>query len=341
MPNSPSNINPNFKRKPSPVYTMVMCLQGIEKGDTKILSYVISKAESHLLEDQKFVSEIIIKLKPKKNTKKIAISGAPGVGKSSFINSFGSYLLSKGQKLAILPVDPSSQLSQGSILGDKTRMEDLVNLDDAYIKPMASSLALGGLAPSSSVAAMICERSIFDFIIMETVGVGQSEYEARHMVDLFVLLLQPGGGDDLQGIKRGIMEMADLMIVTKVDGLLEKNGLQSYKAYQNAMKMFLPNKYGWSSQIFKHSSMTGMGEDDIYNGIKEYFDFMNEEARLGSLRSMQDERLFEKEYKSILLNHIMSNDDVSKTIESLRQQLNKQEIIPLQALETLRQKLND
>jgi len=315
---APSNINPNYRRKPIPEYSKKECLDGVSSGNTKLLSYVISKAESHKLQDQKFVRDIIIELPPNKNVRKLAISGSPGVGKSTFINSFGSHLIANNNKVAVLPVDPSSHISQGSILGDKTRMEDLVNLDGAYIKPMASALALGGLAPSTAVSSMICERSNFDFIIMETVGVGQSEYEARHMVDMFLLLLQPGGGDDLQGIKRGIMEMADMMIITKADGSLLTNADFSYKAYKNALKLMLPNTFNWSPSVFKYSSIDGKGKDEVLNGIEDYYKFMSEDEALIKLRHNQSQHHFNKEYRNLILNQVLGNNNIlSEKFEKL------------------------
>lgn len=341
MAKSPLNINPNYKRKPSPIYSKAECLDGIQTGNTKLLSYVISKAESQKEDDQQFVRDIIIELPPKNNVRKLAISGSPGVGKSTFINSFGSFLIKNKKKVAVLPVDPSSHISQGSILGDKTRMEDLVNFEGAYIKPMASALALGGLAPATSVASMICQRANFDYIIMETVGVGQSEYEARHMVDMFILLLQPGGGDDLQGIKRGIMEMADMMVITKADGSLLDNAEFSFKAYRNAMKLMLPNTYNWSPEVFKYSSMTGEGRNEVLSGIDAYFKFMNAEEFLENMRHKQSQYHFNKEYKNLMLNKLLRKDNIKELIDKLQTQLNSKEIIPLQALNILSNKLEE
>lgn len=341
MSKTPPNINSSFKKKSRPVFSKDICIKGIQKGDIKILSYVISKAESNLVEDQDFVRDIITAIPVKNNIRKIAISGSPGVGKSTFINSFGSFLVKHKKRIAVLPVDPSSHISHGSILGDKTRMEDLMSLDDAYIKPMASALALGGLAPSTNVAVMICERSNFDYIILETVGVGQSEYEARHMVDLFLLLLQPGGGDDLQGIKRGIMEMADLMIITKADGSLMDNANLSLKSYRNALKLNLPNNYNWSPEIIKYSSMTHKGQKETLALIDKYFLYMSKENRLNDLRHGQDKYSFEKAYKQLVLSRLLSNTEINNFISLLKQRIENKELIPLQALNDLSKKLEE
>ena len=209
----PKHINPSYQRLVTKKYSLQEC-HDLIKTDSQVLSHLISKAESTLEEDRKFLEIIYDKVPRKSDTKRIAITGAPGVGKSSFLNSYCKELIARGNKVAILPVDPTSYTTKGSILGDKTRMDALVGLKDVYIKPMASALALGGVAPATAAAICLCEMADYDYIFVETVGVGQSEYEVRGLVDLFILLLQPGGGDELQGIKRGIMEMADCLLYT-------------------------------------------------------------------------------------------------------------------------------
>ena len=174
---------------------------------------------------------------------------------------------------------------------------------------------------------------------METVGVGQSEYEARHLVDMFILLLQPGGGDDLQGIKRGIMEMADLMVITKADGSLLNNAELSFKAYRNAIKLMLPNAYNWSPDVFKYSSMTGDGRDEVLTGIDKYYTFMNKGDFLLKLRHEQSQYHFNKEYKNLILSKLLRKSEMKLFIDNLQSQINSQEIIPLQALKILSKKL--
>ena len=215
MSNIPSNINPRFKRTPIKFFTLEECIENI--SDYKILSYLISKSESRLVSDNQFVAHVISQTESTKLTKRIAVSGSPGVGKSTFINSLGKQLLEKGNSIAVLPVDPSSHVSKGSILGDKTRMDDLIHSDKVFIKPMASSLSLGGVAPASQMASLLCERAGFDYVFIETVGVGQSEYEVAGMVDFFMVLMLPNAGDELQGIKKGIMELADALIINNAN----------------------------------------------------------------------------------------------------------------------------
>ena len=328
-----SNINPGFKRNPSPQYSIEYCITNIQ--DYKILSHLISKAESKLDTDQNFVSEVL-NILPNKQSKRIAISGSPGVGKSTFINSIGKLLVDQGARIAVLPVDPSSHVSRGSILGDKTRMEDLIKLDKVFIKPMASSLALGGVAPASQMATLLCEKAGFDYILIETVGVGQSEYEVRHLVDLFILLLQPGGGDDLQGIKRGIMEMADLMVVTKADGALKSNAKQSFEAYKNASKLLLPNSLDWRPKVKLYSSITKEGSETLFNCLDQYFEFLEKEDRITQLRDAQNEYFFNKEYKSILLSHFENKRDFQDELKLIKEAFKNKNILIFEAIQKLK-----
>jgi len=339
MTHSDSNINPAFQRTPQVEYTVDQCIVGIQ--DYKILSFLISKSESQLQVDQDFVEQVVSQLETNKFTKRIAISGAPGVGKSTFINSLGQALVKNGNSIAILPVDPSSHISRGSILGDKTRMEDLVNLDHVFIKPMASSLALGGVAPATELATSLCAYAGFDYVFIETVGVGQSEYEVRHLVDLFLLLLQPGGGDDLQGIKRGIMEMADILIVTKADGELKTKADHSFKEYGNALKLMLANNLGWKTKIKKYSSVSGEGLTNLLDCLDQYFSFLNKENRLDTLRNTQQEYLFNKLYEKMIVNHFNSKDNLQKQILELKEKLLNKEMLIHQVKSKMQQLIHE
>ena len=193
--------------------------KGIEEGDISILSRAITLVESKNQEHQKLARELIREILPKTGRAvRLGISGTPGVGKSTFIESFGKLLTSQGLKVAVLAVDPSSQITGGSILGDKTRMNELAIDPLSFIRPSPSGSSLGGVTSKTWESMLLCEAFGFDVIIVETVGVGQSETAVARITDLFLLLMQPGGGDDLQGIKRGIMEMADLICINKADG---------------------------------------------------------------------------------------------------------------------------
>lgn len=339
MSSGEKNINPGFKKYPFKKYSIEDCISGIQNQKKAIISYLISKTESHLEKDQVFVQSVVSKLQDSGRSKKIAISGSPGVGKSTFINSYGKYLISKDSTIAVLPVDPTSNISKGSILGDKTRMEDIVSSDQVYVKPMPSSFSLGGVAPASYMAVHICALAGFDYIFIETVGVGQSEYEAKNLSDMFILLLQPGGGDDLQGIKRGIMEMADLLIVNKADGALEQNANISFDAYNQSLKLMLPNAYNWKPKVLKYSSMEGKPLE-LNQYILDYFEYMAKDNRLVSLRKNQHIQFFDQHYKDILLGNILADTNTMNTIQALKKRLDESDILPFEALQELRKSLD-
>lgn len=335
MPKENHNINPSYKKSPFKTYTTEACVDGIRKRNSAILGYMISKAESHLPEDQKKVIQVISKLEDSGNSRVIAISGSPGVGKSTFINSIAKHLCSQNMTVAVLPVDPSSAISRGSILGDKTRMEDIVSSDKVYIKPMPSSLSIGGVAPASYLATYICKLASFDYIFIETVGVGQSEYEARHMADLFLLLLQPGGGDDLQGIKRGIMEMADMLIVHKADGQLLQNAVISLQAYNQSLKLMLPNTYNWKAISTLYSSVTHEYAANMQEMIDGYYDYMNGKGRLLSLRKEQNINYFDRHYRAVILRKLNASNKITEHIEKLRLKIQSKDTTPFEALQEI------
>ncbi|MEQ8425385.1 MAG: methylmalonyl Co-A mutase-associated GTPase MeaB, partial [Cyclobacteriaceae bacterium] len=217
-------------------------IKGILAQDRVVLSRAITLVESQLTSDQFLAEDLIQTLLPKTgNAIRIGITGIPGVGKSTFIESFGKYLTAIGKKLAVLAIDPSSQRTKGSILGDKTRMEELSKDDNAFIRPTSAANALGGVSDRTREAILLCEAAGFDVIIVETVGVGQSEIAVRSMVDFFLLLLIGGAGDELQGIKKGIMEMADGVVITKADGDNTKRAQQAQTDYQHALHLFSPS----------------------------------------------------------------------------------------------------
>jgi LAO/AO transport system kinase len=330
------NINPHYKKHPAVSYTVAQCIEGIKLQNPIILSYLISKAESRRSEDHEMLYTVLQDISDTGHSRVIALSGAPGVGKSTFVNSYGQHIVDKGYKIAVLPVDPSSNISRGSILGDKTRMEDIVTSDQVYIKPMPSSLSVGGVAPASFLATHICRLAQFDYIFLETVGVGQSEYEARHLADIFILLLQPGGGDDLQGIKRGIMEMADILLVNKADGELKAIAHKSLDAYRQSLRLMLPNTYGWKARSGLYSSMDGGHVRDLDDNIQQYYSFMSAEARLYNLRKEQKLRYFDLHYKEILIQQILNSNNLRDTIESLRDDITNDILYPYIALQKLK-----
>lgn len=337
MKDSTHNINPNYKKRPAVSYSYDECVAGIRDQNPVVLSYLISKAESHIQTDHDSLYKVLQDIPDSDHSRVVALSGAPGVGKSTFINSYGKYLVDRGQKIAVLPVDPSSNISRGSILGDKTRMEDIVSSEGVYIKPMPSSLSVGGVAPASYLATHICKLAQFDYIFVETVGVGQSEYEVRHMSDIFILLLQPGGGDDLQGIKRGIMEMADILLVNKADGQLKTAASDSLIAYKQAMKLMLPNDYGLKTQAGLYSSMHTDYILDLSQMIDTYYKAMEKNGNLTALRESQSLYYFDSHYKDILLQILLQSNKLSERIADLRNSIITKDVYPYIALQKLKE----
>ena len=245
-------------------------LDGIKNGDRTILARAITLIESQNSDHQKVAQELLKALLPMTGkSKRIGISGTPGVGKSTFIEAFGKLLTSQNKKVAVLAVDPTSQVSGGSILGDKTRMNELAIDPLAYIRPSPSGETLGGVAKRTRESLLICEAFGFDYVLVETVGVGQSETTVAQMVDLFVMLLQPGAGDDLQGIKRGILEVVDMVVVTKDDGDQEKIIQKAKHDYHQALQILRHD--GWIPPVLSCSSMTKKGIPEVIQTIEGYF----------------------------------------------------------------------
>jgi LAO/AO transport system kinase len=246
-------------------------IEGILAQDRFVLSRAITLIESQLPSDNELGLQIIEKLLSHTgNSLRIGITGVPGVGKSTFIEAFGNVLLAEGKKIAVLAIDPSSQRSAGSIMGDKTRMATLSHHPQAYIRPSPSGSSLGGVSQKTREAMLLCEAAGYDTIIVETVGVGQSETAVAAMTDFFLLLMLAGAGDELQGIKKGIMEMADLVAITKAD---EDNELQAQRAkatYQNAIMLFANHEGGWFPPVLTCSAVKQTGLHSIWEQIQQY-----------------------------------------------------------------------
>ncbi len=273
----PPIVNPYltrvFKKKPS-LLSVDEYMEGITRGDTTILSKAITLVESYLPEHRAIASQIIQRcqtISNGKRTMRIGITGVPGAGKSTFIEAFGSYITNEGHKLAVLAIDPSSEKSKGSILGDKTRMETLCNDPNAFIRPSPSTGSLGGVARKTRETILLCEAAGYDVIFIETVGVGQSETAVHSMSDFFLLLMLSGAGDDLQGIKRGIMEMSDLIAITKADGNNVDKASMARALYANALHLFPPTESGWVPTAVTSSAVTKEGLDVILKKIEDYF----------------------------------------------------------------------
>lgn len=246
-------------------------VQGILDRDRLVLSRAITLVESRLPQDRILAQEVLESVLPRTGKSlRIGITGVPGVGKSTFIETFGNYLTGLGKSLAVLTVDPSSQRTGGSILGDKTRMETLSNHPLAYVRPSAAGGSLGGVAHRTREAMLLCEAAGFEIIIIETVGVGQSETLVRGMTDFFLLLMLAGAGDELQGIKKGIIEMADALAITKADGPNRNAANRALGEYRNALHLFPLETSGWSPPVLTCSATEGEGIAAIWETITQY-----------------------------------------------------------------------
>lgn len=264
-------------------------LDGLKEGNNVILAQSITLVESQRESDRKLANSLLDQLtKMPKKALRIGISGTPGVGKSSFIESFGSFLISLGKKIAVLAIDPSSQKTGGSILGDKTRMELLSRNSQAFIRPSASGKKLGGVNNKTREAILLCEAAAFDIIIIETVGVGQSETLVNNMVDFFLLMLQPGAGDDLQGIKKGIMEMADGIVINKADGEQKKLANLAKIDVMHALHLYAPNEYGWTTTVTLCSAIERNGLSEVWDVINDFVTLMIENGHFDLKRKKQD-----------------------------------------------------
>ena len=246
-------------------------VDGILAGNITMLSQAVTLVESAKKEHQEIAQEIILKCLPHSGKSlRMGITGVPGVGKSTFIESMGKFITGKGGKLAVLAIDPSSERSKGSILGDKTRMEELSSDPNAYIRPSPSAGSLGGVARKTRETIILCEAAGFDTIFIETVGVGQSETMVHSMVDFFLLLMLAGAGDELQGIKRGIMEMVDAITINKADGNNIDKAEMARVQYFNALHLFPPTDSGWSPKVLTCSAFHNIGIDKIWTTVEDY-----------------------------------------------------------------------
>ncbi|MFQ3213952.1 MAG: LAO/AO transport system kinase [Marivirga sp.] len=262
--------------------------EGVLDGNRVILSRAITLVESQLESDNQLSTALIDALYPHTgHSLRIGITGVPGVGKSTFIESFGQYLIQNDKTIAVLTVDPSSQRSFGSILGDKTRMNELSIDKNAYIRPSATGDALGGITRKTRESMLLCEAAGYDVILIETVGVGQSETAVKDMVDYFLLLMLAGAGDELQGIKKGIMEMADSIVITKADGENTLAAKRAKREYENALHLFQPNSNGWSPKVQLTSSINNQGMHEVWDLILTYHEKMKSNGYFAENRRIQ------------------------------------------------------
>lgn len=281
-------LNPYLKRTPRRQYSVDEYVAGILAGDITILSQAVTLVESSRADHQAVAQEIIERCLPHTGRSiRIGITGVPGAGKSTSIDTFGIHLCKQGRKLAVLAIDPSSERSKGSILGDKTRMEQLSHHPNAFIRPSPSAGSLGGVARKTRETIMLCEAAGFDTIFVETVGVGQSETAVHSMVDFFLLIQLAGTGDELQGIKRGIMEMADAIVINKADGDNIPKANLAATHFRNALQLFPPTDSGWKPRVMTYSGFYGLGIKEIWDMIDQYRHFAMDSGYFYKKRQQQ------------------------------------------------------
>ena len=311
-------------------------VSGILSGDKTALSRAITLVESTNPSHLEKANEVIAQCLPHADKSvRIGITGVPGVGKSTFIEAFGKHLTALGRKVAVLAVDPSSSLSHGSILGDKTRMEELVKDENAYIRPSASGDTLGGVARKTREAIILCEAFGFDTIIIETVGVGQSETAVHSMVDFFLLLKISGAGDELQGIKRGIMEMADLIVINKADGDNIKKAKLAKTEFNRALHLFPAKSSGWQPKVTTCSAVTHDGIADVWNIINEYFELTKDNGFFGVRRSEQNSYWLTETINEQLKTSFYTREDIADLLEQNKKAVQNNEISPFAAASIL------
>ena len=275
--------------------------EGIREGNTGALSSGITLIESQKSDHRADANTLIQLCLPfSGNSIRIGITGVPGVGKSTFIEAFGQVLTEQGKKIAVLAVDPSSSVSGGSILGDKTRMQNLSILPNVYIRPSAAGETLGGVARKTRESILLCEATGFDVILIETVGVGQSETVVKSMVDFFLLLMLSGAGDELQGIKKGIMEMADALVITKADGDNIKKAELAERIYKNSLHLFPPRADGWETPVFTCSAVEGRNIRKVFDVIRDFQTKMTGNGSFELKRHEQDKQWLQETLKELI-----------------------------------------
>lgn len=327
------SINKNYKPSPKEQLSVEQIFSDLTKGNVRALSEAITLIESKKGEDHANAIDLINKCLPHSgNSIRIGITGVPGVGKSTFIEALGEYIIqSTGKKVAVLAIDPSSKVSKGSILGDKTRMQKLSANEKAFIRPSASAGSLGGVANATRESILLCEAAGYEVILIETVGVGQSETEVAEMVDFFLLLMLAGAGDELQGIKRGIMEMADAIFINKAEGDNLKNSEKAAIQYRSAIHLFPPKENLWTPVVDICSAIESKNIDKAWSVIDEFYRSTTNSGMFSQVRAKQNEYWFVKNTELLIQQKIFTNVELLKLHEELKQKVKLGEISPLVA----------
>ena len=294
---------------------------GNRRALAKAITLVESKLDSHRAQAQVILEQV---LPHSGNSIRIGITGVPGVGKSTFIEAFGLYLIEPGKRVSVLSLDTSSPNAGGSSLGDKTRMEDLSRREEAFIRPSPSEGALGGVAQKTRETMLLCEAAGYDVILVETVGVGQSEYQVAGMVDFFMVLMLPGGGDELQGIKKGIMELADALVINKADGDSEKLATMTQRQYTSAMNLLRHTSF-WTPRVMTCSALKMINIDAVWGMVVDYYFQALEQQAFQSKRAQQNRDWMHQLVNEMLLLKLSQNHDVRAMLPALEQEVENQD----------------
>ena len=317
------------------VFAMNIDVEALKQGNRRALAKAITLVESKKLDHRAQAQELLeAVLSNTGNSIRIGITGIPGVGKSTFIESFGQYLISQGKRVAVLAVDPSSPIAGGSILGDKTRMEMLSRSDDAFIRPSPSEGSLGGVALKTRETMLLCEAAGYDVILVETVGVGQSEYEVASMVDFFMVLMLPNAGDELQGIKKGIMELADALVINKADGESINLATQTRRHYQNALHLLRHSSF-WTPQVMTCSALRNENIQAVWGMISDYQVDATKNGALAEKRARQAKEWMNKLLHEMLDIKLKENPAIKALLPELNRKVTDGETTPFPAAQRI------
>ncbi len=320
----PPSVNPYLNKRPrrKPIPSAGELVEGILKGDVTMLSRAVTLVESLSPAHQAVAQEVIEKCLPfSGNSRRIGITGVPGAGKSTSIDVFGLHVLKEGGKLAVLAIDPSSERTKGSILGDKTRMEKLSVHPDAFIRPSPSAGSLGGVARKTRETIVLCEAAGYNNIFVETVGVGQSETAVHSMVDFFLLIQLAGTGDELQGIKRGIMEMADGIVINKADGDNIDRARLAQAQFRSALHLFPPTTSGWMPEVLTYSGYYELGIPEVWEMIDRYFAYVKSNGFFERRRNEQSRYWMYETINETLRNRFYSDPEIEKLLAGYEAQV--------------------
>ena len=320
----------------APLLELEDYVQGVLSRDRAVLGRAVTLVESRRPEHRELAEALLERLLPETGSaRRIGITGVPGVGKSTFIEALGKRLTGAGSRVAVLAVDPSSRRTGGSILGDKTRMPELSTDDDAFIRPSPTAGTLGGVTRTTRETMLVCEAAGFDVILVETVGAGQSEIQVSEMVDFFLVLMLPGAGDELQGIKKGVLEIADMIAINKADGERQKLARLAAAEYRAALHILSPASPTWSPPVVLCSGLTGEGLEELWQQVEEHRRLLTETGELAERRQRQQLDWMWSAVESRLLERLRSHPEVARSVAGLEQAVREGTTTPSRAARQL------